>query len=616
MKKLLSILAASTLTITTPLSVISCSPKKIEEKNEYDFDEIRKELIEKLQLALNQNINNDFKDIFYLSEPKSNEVFKYSTWSKMLSLSEKNQTLELNSKTTAFKEISSELRDRINWQVFLNAVQTEILSNVNYKPILVDGKNPFTQGFEISKIQLVNQEDMIIALHLGLETQIEILDNANEKIYETLKTNILINYIAENDEIPDANEIEEFADQVTNQVQESRASDFAFKSNAGGSDKILEDIKNNSNYEEIFSEVISEEAENQNNSNFKNLKFKSGSGLAQGVAANSIFADTGSQTYWWANEEEQNEMLRAAMLNGGEDIKNLVTAISDDTQNIWTVSYENDWVTEQINGDTQYGKIFNIYILEFFLYKKNDYNANKLLELIEKENSKFMLDSTVDEGVIGVVPTYINDAKLEFKNLSGTPLEIALPKTFFISKQTTTYSGSRELLEKFITANIDFQREFFQMDKVKAQYESLDFAFFKKPKNLAELKTDEFILTESNQYFETIFETAYEDAALKNPDIIDFVNAYWIYGGSGNRFGEYFKIDDAGGVYFYNKNTYDDNYQMVSKRISVQAIHRRTTTTASLYNGKFNGTNRFYSEFFYHFQNQEFGKGSNFKLID
>ncbi|WP_338972117.1 lipoprotein [Spiroplasma endosymbiont of Panorpa germanica] len=73
MKKLMSILAATSLIVSAPLSVVACKSKK-EDKNDFDYTQLINDFLALSRLIFSEQMSKDLGEYFFLDIEKVQEM--------------------------------------------------------------------------------------------------------------------------------------------------------------------------------------------------------------------------------------------------------------------------------------------------------------------------------------------------------------------------------------------------------------------------------------------------------------------------------------------------------------------------------------------------------------
>ncbi|AXK50942.1 hypothetical protein [Spiroplasma alleghenense] len=555
MKKLLSILATTTLVISAPLSVIACGKTRPEVNDEFDYQKLLNEFLMTATNIFNQNLQDDFSDIYFLSKSDAEDQFlEFNFEEAWESLSDSgNKEYKLPKDHPEFFKISSILKSKADIQKIRAEAQKEILQNVNYKAILKDGKNPFTSNIEVEEITLVekysDKDQRILGIEYNLSTVLEHLDAKQNFQISTINYKSSITIFEDIDTAEIFKQGAEKTDEII--TSDKYSNSFNFFSNNGNEEAINKNISQLSNFKELFEEEIKgdikKELDNEKiDFETNNIKFTTNKGW------NCITDQTssGGTNYYFSQKTEWANKVKKALRLGGDEIDTL--ANNNSLYNPADVSKE---LVEYLKTDTESSKYINTFNLwhryhKAFVIKLEQKVKNKKINLKEEMNTSFQ------RRLIGLHGYQVGGINLVYTPNFGNQISLELPEQFIVNKQYTTFDNTQELYNEWLRVNFLFQREFlgFTQKDSSISEEDYDYTYeFKKPKEF----DVEIVPGESyklSDFFKPIYEQTFEK--IKNSNLANGVDKPEDYINSLNFFHRpgYFKVNKEGYIFMFEND--------------------------------------------------------------
>ncbi|AXK51719.1 lipoprotein [Spiroplasma alleghenense] len=452
MKKLLSILGVATLVVSAPLSVVSCKKQKVTNENEFDYEALKNNLFEATQQIFNSTLKNDFDNYFFVSQDGGDNGVDYPFGDKGIDWFITNEEKITNLDSNESLEVQKDISEIINWDKLEEEINSEILSNVNYKPILVDGKTPLKDGYTIEDIRVVSNDGKdSVAIYVTIGANFYFLNEKQEQQVERLidfKTSITI---TENKlDAISLNEIKNNYVDTLNSVE--NANSFEIKSDKGNLRKTAESINEKHSSNEVFNQ-------------FKNIigeiKFKdelvsfddnfiietNKKDTVDAVVYFSRVTDT-----WLNSNSECMKTIQSALRGNKSDELKLIEELSSNDSK-WKPNYVYQTIGNIKELSAQYkdfSEIWNSFNLEFNLMNKSKTFKNSL------NNSNFKLNPNEERNYIALFRSTISSVKFTYKGKTYD-----LPDEQIVVKQRPKSENTKVLYKQFITDSFHFQQQFF-----------------------------------------------------------------------------------------------------------------------------------------------------------
>ncbi|AXK51754.1 lipoprotein [Spiroplasma alleghenense] len=239
MKKLLSILGATTMVVSAPLSVVACK-KKVNPNidDEFDYDKLMRDFIDNITIIFNTEIQNQFSDYNFISEEELPDDLSY------LEIVENQDQFEKGNKSgIVYDKVLNWVSSLIPFDKVNSSIEEEILSNINYKPILVGNGSPLKGGIVAEEIDLEVQKDAM-TISSKISSSISLKGKNEEIITEPISTTVIINVFEDNKEEL-LEKAKEFENNYKKLINDESANYFRFSSDSGNLEKTALEIPNN-----------------------------------------------------------------------------------------------------------------------------------------------------------------------------------------------------------------------------------------------------------------------------------------------------------------------------------------------------------------------------------
>ncbi|AHI53757.1 hypothetical protein SSABA_v1c03480 [Spiroplasma sabaudiense Ar-1343] len=576
MKKVLSILAVSSIAVSTPLATIACGKNSENPTDEWDFDSQKILMLNIVSGIFQNNLKKDFDPFFYIDEESSAFDHKYNEFAENLE--------DFNDTTSArYKSIKASIENIINWNTILKDVQTGVVDNVNFKQLLVDNQSPLKNGFEVSKINFELQPAAkTVLINFEITSDVSIRDKDGSTIFETINFNSKIAMFQAVDVAEEFNKIK--TEYLNHFNDEEISGSFTIESDIGnlkttaGAISSSLDIKNK--VQENLS-IIMDQAQTSNIVLLTdNLAIKTSDNAAVDSAAgevitstflsasresdiNGIVAPELRRLYWDAifgvegkEEELLNNILKSGMGEEQENgfIKNPPSVLSN--------------INDLIKKHENMSNVFNCYFLNFN-YLSGYAQYLPIRTAMESQGSKFKLDMDRDEKTIALFKTEILDLQLEY---SGEKFD--LPAISIIVRQETKKANTQELEKQFFSDSLKSFRKITNLNESSPSSNPTGQYYLNKPDGWEQYINQELPIED---YFNEIWSANPEAESLKDNLEITvkiFQRNYQNDAGAPQNNPTFMKFNQNGDVYFHsgensqNYNLPELRYNFFSKNMS------------------------------------------------
>ncbi|AXK50833.1 hypothetical protein [Spiroplasma alleghenense] len=441
MKKLLCILGASTMVVSAPLSVISCKKTKSRVDDEFDYNRIIKEFIDEVASIFKTEISTRFNEYQFISDQQLPDELDYKT------IKDSDQQFK-ERKGEVYDNVVTWISDLIPRDNINNVIKEEVLTNVNYNPVLIDRNTPLKDGIWIDEVNLKSQE-VALTFTVKISSTIHLKGGNDEKYFESIDSYVIINVFDQEAILEQAKKIEaEYVDLINNKI----ANSILFLSDSGNLDKTTLEIPEN----EILKKYLKDEINNlkidDGQMNDKNLSLKVVDGgivdAGTGMHTNEFEANAVPyQTFLKAlqdDQEAEQTLLENIKGNDGK-WKRIESFTSSDYVEIDKAIARGEKISRALN---QYG--LSSHVKEESIFKR----------LLLSSKSSFKIDFEKDANIIAVFAT-------ELKGLSFTLAKSDFElnsRTIFI-RQKITRENTLEYYDDFIQSAWEFQKTFLQAER-------------------------------------------------------------------------------------------------------------------------------------------------------
>ncbi|AHI54296.1 hypothetical protein SSABA_v1c08970 [Spiroplasma sabaudiense Ar-1343] len=549
MKKLLSILAATTMVVSAPLSVVACGDEGGKIGKEFDFDETKIDFMRDITQVYQNSLSKDYEKYFFTSQEdiEDDKIFDNISTSYLDGIIESGppvKVIERDSKE--FEEISKDLKKVVSLENLKKSADSQIVKNVNYRPLLVDGKNPFANSeIDFESISVLKLDQDLFSIQFKTESSYVLKDKTGEEAYETVNYMSSITIFKERDA---AEEMKEIAEKIDDEVNsKAYANSFNFESDSGQVQENVKIISKSSNVGTKFVEVG--EKVKKSNQNWKDYTFKTDSlkvesGIEKFVPAISekllhdddskfssrfhkiqAFGDYHTNTTWadmnegpwrdfWDNFADNNSVAL-------DDFLEIYQIKDHRPVNKITSNFINPPVNAKIiDTNAEWTRSFN----PFF----NSDNKNPIISSITKKTPNFAfsqatdLKQNTDAKLLGVFQSEVSGFSLQYKSkITSQTVSIEMPKIQIGLRQNAT-KATMEVQKEFFAAQFAFFQEFYGLNDNKSNFETF---YFSIPEKLeSEIQTDKFY--EAEELLSAMFDDVKAKVIAKNPEHEKYLNHF------------------------------------------------------------------------------------------
>ncbi|AXK51536.1 hypothetical protein [Spiroplasma alleghenense] len=566
MKKLLSILASSTLMIAAPLSVVACQ-KETSKIKEFDFADLEKKFLGITELVFQQNLAENFENLFYLSEKEASQEFSDFDFNNLwdhVGTAANGDAFVFEEGTKEFDQFSKFVDQTIDLDQLNKDANQRIVGNVNYRPLLKNGKNPFTSKIKIQKVSAVQKTksesigERILGFNFSLTTTVEYLDStqANKTSdiwFESTMT------IFENEET--SNSFWKIADDLqVSLASKEYANSFIIESNSYDSEKISQTINTLSNFNQVLENIVKDKVFKNNLDNqidYSKFNFKT-ERVQQVVNPDHVvlaqqFAEKNDkpQISWKKDYYQRIDLIKDLLKSGGETIDDAAKEMSRRNS-----VYSNAYISKGLKAHLKKDKVSSEVINAFNMWAYyDDLTSLRNAVLERKINLNKNLENEEELRTIGLYGTQIRSLQLNYTN-NDESVVLDLPVQFIVHRQHTTFANTQLLHDEYTKANLIFAREIFgfaDKDSIKAD-ENFDYTYEFK---LAEKMDDKIEIGksyDSRDIFipiveETIAKLEKQKEQYKISSFEDYINGFGLIEKQ-----SYLKVNEAGYIYLYLEN--------------------------------------------------------------
>ncbi|WP_338971965.1 Vmc-like lipoprotein signal peptide domain-containing protein [Spiroplasma endosymbiont of Panorpa germanica] len=468
MKKLLSILSVISISITAPLTVVSCNKKQRIIEDEFDYQELTNDLVSQVQEIYNRNLEEDFLNHKIVTEDQALSVFDFISFENLANQDENPDLKDQNS--DFFKNIKNDLNEIINYEKLNSEISESIISDINYKPI-IKNSGKFFQKFELNNLKIITQQSALVSVYFTWTGTYEVLTGNNDEYASyTADYQGIINIVSEEDVASDLTELNK---NIKTKLSQS-ANDFTFISDSGDLEINAKEMDVDEELKKQVGDVIKSANDNPKYSvDLETAKLKVNNSTAQvGSIANSKFKynlerqddfdpdwSPSKPTSWevdydYVHPEWWEELMGPVMKKEEGATESFIDKLTSTDQK-WVDHQIPESVMKKINSNS------NITVSEPINHFNliDNLKGSALEKQIKSSNYEFAIDEKKDFKTIAAYGGEFVGTKINFKSL-GETVSMDLENYFVPIKQNTSYGNTQLLYKEFLKAAITFQQDF------------------------------------------------------------------------------------------------------------------------------------------------------------
>ncbi|WP_338971962.1 hypothetical protein [Spiroplasma endosymbiont of Panorpa germanica] len=457
MKKLFSILAASSLLVSAPLTVISC--KKVEVVETIDYNYLINDFVDQTAIIFQSQIYEAFIPWNWMSDKNLPQSLS------MDEIRENADDLEDQS-SSFYKKVSNLIYSIIPSNEINKNLAENLASDIKYSPIVIDKGTPLKNGIRIKSLR-GESKGRNFTLFIEMSTDIFYLDSSGLRTSQNVETFTSINIL----EVPNVLEAGKKINERFNDILYgvNHANEYSFESDKGN----LENTSNRLEKEGIVSKEVTglinkidlqTEIDQILNPEMvvNNLQTK----LNQNTVLDASRFATKSIRDSFPNSDQEIDHFRWVMkgMSGNKALQEeYFNEINNDTFQKsalftdWNVANENDKYEEEllkaVEQDPTISKSINPYNLEY------NYDNSTLKSALTSYRSLFKLDMRSDKRTIALFGANITGVGFKLDNEYYD-----LPNGMVCYRQKTTFSSTKELYDAYMEAAYYYQRNLFGLE--------------------------------------------------------------------------------------------------------------------------------------------------------
>ncbi|AHI54297.1 hypothetical protein SSABA_v1c08980 [Spiroplasma sabaudiense Ar-1343] len=575
MKKLLSILAATTMVVSAPLSVVACGDEGGKIGKEFDFEEAKADFMRDATQVYQNSLSKDFEKYFFTSQEDidDDQIFERISTSylnEIVGSGSPIKVIEPNSKE--FNEISKDLKKIPNLDNLKKSADSQIVKNVNYRSLLVDGKNPFANSeVDFLTISVLKLDEDLFSIQFKTESTYVLKDKTGEEAYETVNYMSSITIFKERNASQEMKEISKKIEAELNSKE--FANSFNFESESG---QVNENVKNLSKSSNVGTKFV--EAGNKvksTNANWKDYTFKTDSLKVESSVDKFVPASPkmrylegkgyGVENYkittwpnyhpaftWGTTDDDYLNFWNNFGSNNSEDsLKDFLNAyqVYETTNKKWVHkdNISRPLKATAIEKDNSWTTSFN----PFF----NQDGKDPIISNIQKNSSNFALSQTTnlssntDAKLMGVYDSEVKGFNLEYKSkITSNTVKIEMPSIQIGVRQNAT-KATIDVQKEFFAAQFAFFKQLYGYNDNNSTFSNFNFSVPEKFDS--EIEVDKFY--EAEDFFSAMFDEAKAKVIAKNPEHEKYINHFAVSNiiDQKNQV-EYIKISRNLDLSFYN----------------------------------------------------------------
>ncbi|AXK51519.1 lipoprotein [Spiroplasma alleghenense] len=558
MKKLLSIFAATTLAVSAPLSVVACKKGNSDNGEEFDYDALKKQLIDEMTLIINENINQDFEKYLFLKDEEAQKKFDSISIIKILDIlsQEDVDSLQLNQNSTNFINISKDLKGVIDLAKLGNEINKNIVQNINFKPILINGQSPFKNDVETKSIKLLKKSNEVVSIEFNFGFNLALQEANGDVLNESINFHQIMNIFEDINIVDDLNDLSQ---SIVKQLESDKYSNsFSFISNSGNFLEVTEKINADSSIKSKINEAVDEAQKLTENSerftiNLENKNLKTNKNYIIPGESQSYSFSAGT---WDSFEDDvwTEGLLSALISRGSEEIENWSRKMSQRSFDDVTLSRfqkmsPSKAVQNFVLNDETSSIAINHYNIEEYLNNEN------LFKLFKKRilNSKLKIDHDDDKKTIAIWGTDLENISVTYtETYSNTEITIEMPDFYLINRQETSLDDTNEFTYKFNVSWLELLRKFFGYENFNVNENPEMIYNLELPPDIIE-ELEVGVSYNSRTIILAAFEKALEDISINNNLAKEFISYFSIFPAYENS-EAFIKINSDGYIYSFGPN--------------------------------------------------------------
>ncbi|AHI53798.1 hypothetical protein SSABA_v1c03890 [Spiroplasma sabaudiense Ar-1343] len=543
MKKLLTILATSSLAVSAPLSVVACNNnKKPDTTDEFDFEVAKRDALSLISTITSSYLNTNLSKYYFIDEEDEPnlgfEFLSFQNLDELIATNGGTGDVNISEGSEAYKGLSEDIQSIIEWNTISREVNTAISSDINLAGVLYEKQNPLQNFYDIRNAKLSLLDEGAIKLSYQISTPVTLRDQAFEKEITHIASNFEMNFIR----IPDlATELSELSDKIQTELASSQfANKFEFISDSGDALKTAQFSQTNSNVGEVFNELLTNLPSIDNNLTTDVSQLT----ISSQYLANNVTDSTSGYigTHEWSNDSDSR-------VTNIKDyfIRNKIS--SDELSKIIAANYSG-YVKESQpkdfpnTGDTTSSIAMSVYRT---LYSMSI--SARFKNMLAQTGSQFEIDANDNEEkrVVGVFGMKVNNLFVNYQNpnFPDKTISFALPENYVFSRQKTSFANTQDLFNDFIKVSLEFNKQLYNFEDDNEDY------IFKLnlPPNLSLADLQFNKRYKNKDYFDELIYQEILKFKNKNPEskVEDYINGY-------TGFGTEFEVNEQGYIRFYHNN--------------------------------------------------------------
>ncbi|AHI53594.1 hypothetical protein SSABA_v1c01820 [Spiroplasma sabaudiense Ar-1343] len=522
MKKLLSIIASASILVSAPLAAVACGKRDNSNGSEFDYEATLSEMLSSLKESFQIGMSKELNPYFFTDESKI-DFLDYVNFENIFKLVvNANAPVIINHGTDEFNNIKNDLSQLVGWDNVLGNVKNDIVNNVNYRKLLVDGANPLQTRFDFDYITITKTSDDIVSINFRISSVAVYKNKMGQNEYETLNYNSSISIFQEKDVAEELNKLT--LKMSENLASPEHANHFVLESDSGNITKNIGELEK-SNYLNGFNSLF--EAAVESDISLKRFTLDMSLAKLDSSLAMTAYSSPQEITYYDKHvvPGTENHVGVGTMFEYWNQPDKFDTFTSK-----WVLPYTEEktgtprkvltpYVLSKIKADSNSSWALNHYALKESIEK---FVFPTLSKSIEGNSSQFSISEENDNKTIAVYGTNISGMQVTFTNQMGVRITLDLPKNFFLIKQNTKQIDTNTLLRKWYNAAFEVQANFvWKVDGYQRLFQAFD-----APQSIG---AGQMIVNKSyntEEVFEAVFDEYYIKSA--NADWKNYVSDWAI----------------------------------------------------------------------------------------
>ncbi|AHI54324.1 hypothetical protein SSABA_v1c09260 [Spiroplasma sabaudiense Ar-1343] len=534
MKKLLSILAATTMVVSAPLSVVACGDGTGDKVDpEWDFDKTKNEFTREVSRVYQNSLAKDYSDYFFTNQQDidKEKLFENISLTSLDKMVGSDSMKILTPGSSDFNKVASDLEKITNIDNLKKSADQEIVKNVNFKPMLIDGQNPFNNSkVEFSAISVIKMDKNAFSIQFKTESNFYYKDSTGDKVVDKVYYQSSITIFEERNTSEEMKLISKTLTEKINST--SYANSYNFESVDGRVDKNVEDMAKNSNVKNRF--LAATDEVKKSNADWSNYEFKTDNltivGNVEDFNAANFYGDS---AYIKTFSDEFRGKTGNSSSNSLDKFYDEISksSLSQEYLKDFAKSWDDESVMTSKEQDFERPRLDPKFYNEGWTHAFNSSPTINDLRVYKNiidaspnfkiNDSDSKLASNTDNKLLGFYLVETSGIYLEYKStITSTTVKVEMPKNQIGVRQISPID-TKKVVENFFASQITTYREMFGYNGGGSTRDQYNIVL---PPSLSELKRNTFYGAE--EIMLPAYEFAKEKVIENHPEYKMYLNHF------------------------------------------------------------------------------------------